>query len=149
MFCGWWVDSAPRQLAFWYWVPNGGLPWNCLRTGSKQPGPTTTPSSKPTKSHRFIEFYLQQKCHCSPRGLERIVLTVARYDRCTRNAVPAVTFAGNTRCAVRIRTIGQPGGGIEPKGQKPYPETRRSDPRVRLGVGGHCRRRQKHPRAGF
>jgi hypothetical protein len=42
-----------------------------------------------TKSHCFTEFYLRQKCHCSPRGLERIVLTVTRYDRCTRNAVPA------------------------------------------------------------
>src|SRR6266550_743338 len=89
MFFGWSADSAPRQLAFWYGTASVTLPSNCSRTVLKRPGPIITPSSKPTKSHRFIEFYVQQKCHCSPRGLERIVLTVTRYDRCTRNAVPA------------------------------------------------------------
>src|SRR6266566_2053130 len=146
MFFGCWAVSAPQQLAFSYGTASVPLQSNCSRTVSKRPGPTITPSSKPTKSHRSIEFYVQQKCHCSPRSLERIVLN----SNLGTTDVPAmpfppVTFAGNTRCAVRIRTIGQPGGGIEPKGQKPYPETRRSDPRVRLGVGGHCWRRQKHP----
>src|SRR5271170_7243728 len=71
-------------------------------------------------------------------------------DACnTRNAVPAGHLGREYPMRGKVRTIGQPGGGIESEGQKPDTKTWRSDPRVRLGVGGHSRRRQKHPRTGF
>jgi hypothetical protein len=80
MFFGQWLDFAQRQSAFWSGAKAASNPSNCSHIASRRLGQTITPSSKSLKSIRFREFYLQQKCHCSRRALERIVLTVTRYD---------------------------------------------------------------------